>query len=83
MRKNNQLFVSAVVCAALFIQTAHGQTKPMVKYNAGNKFVKVYTTAKGTDMKISEGETLHFTNKPQPVETEVSVFVDPDKNSRP
>ncbi len=71
--------MSAAACALLFAQTAIGQNKPMVKYNAASKLVKVYTTAKNTDMKISEGETLHFSSKPQPVETEVSVFVDPDK----
>ncbi len=56
---------------------ANAQTK--APYSAKNKTVKVYLTAKGTDNKLTQTETLHFTDKPQPVETEVAVFVDPSK----
>ncbi len=41
--------------------------------------VIVYVTAKGTDYRISKTETLNLSAKPQPVETEVAVFVDPSK----
>ena len=47
------------------------------QYSAKNKTVKVYVTEKGTDNRITATETLHFEDKPQPVETEVAVFVDP------
>lgn len=53
------------------------QTKPA--YTAANKKVKVYVTAKGTDDRLKETETLTFSDKPQPVETETVVFVDPSK----
>ena len=49
-------------------------------YNPKNKSVKVYVTEKGTDNKLTATETLHFTPKAQPVETEVAVFVDPSKS---
>ena len=45
-----------------------------------NKTVKVYVTEKGTDKRITATETLHFGANPQPVETEVAVFVDPLKS---
>ena len=48
-------------------------------YSAANKTVKVYLTAKNTSNKLTQTETLQFTSKPQPVETEVAVFVDPTK----
>jgi glucosylceramidase len=48
-------------------------------YNATNKTVKVFVSAKGTDDRLKQTETLHFSAKPQPVETEVVVFVDPSK----
>src|ERR1700712_701658 len=48
-------------------------------FSAKNKTVKVYVTEKGTDNRIAKTETLHFEDKPQPVETEVAVFVDPSK----
>ena len=44
-----------------------------------HKKVVVYTTAKGTDYRISETETLHFSHMGQPFETQVCVFVDPSK----
>ena len=49
------------------------------QYSAKNKTVKVYVTEKGTDNRITATETLHFEDKPQPVETEVAVFVAPAK----
>lgn len=49
------------------------------QYSAKNKTVKVYVTEKGSDNRITATETLHFEDKPQPVETEVAVFVDPAK----
>lgn len=48
-------------------------------YAAKNKTVKVYVTEKGSDNRVTATETLHFEDKPQPVETEVAVFVDPSK----
>lgn len=77
--KKNHLLVYGAVCCLMAMQTAYSQTKTAAKYTAAGKAVTVYITAKGTDYKISQTETLHFTDKPQPVETEVSVFVDPDK----
>ncbi|HEY9000245.1 MAG TPA: glycoside hydrolase family 30 protein [Mucilaginibacter sp.] len=49
------------------------------QYSAKNKSVKVYVTEKGSDNRITNTETLYFEDKPQPVETEVAVFVDPAK----
>jgi glucosylceramidase len=43
------------------------------------KTVDVYTTAKGTDYRITKTGTLKFEDKPQPLETEISIFVDPAK----
>ena len=48
-------------------------------YSATGKTVKVYLTAKNTANKITQTETLQFADKPQPAETEISVFVDPAK----
>src|ERR1700739_4240259 len=48
-------------------------------YSAKNKTVKVFVTEKGTDNRISPAGSLTFSSKPQPVETEVAIFVDPSK----
>jgi glucosylceramidase len=67
----------AFVAVGLVSGAANAQTAP--QYSAKNKSVKVYVTEKGTDKRITPTETLHFSAKAQPVETEVSVFVDPSK----
>src|ERR1700712_3637979 len=60
-------------------QQATAQNKARAAYSAANKTVKVYVTAKGTDDRMKQTETLTFKSSPQPVETEVAVFVDPSK----
>ncbi|MDB5025284.1 MAG: glycosyl hydrolase [Mucilaginibacter sp.] len=54
--------------------------KAAPEFSLKNKTVKVYVTEKGTDNKITPTETLHFSSKPQTVETEVAIFVDPSKS---
>ncbi len=46
-------------------------------FTASNKKVTVYTTAQGTDYKLSKTDALAFHNDVQPPETQVSIFVDP------
>jgi glucosylceramidase len=41
--------------------------------------VKVYTTAQGTEQRLTPGGPLRFTPLPQPKETDLCVFVDPKK----
>src|SRR5947208_396854 len=48
-------------------------------FDTKNKKVVVYTTAQGTDYRMSVTDTLHFTHMGQPFETQVCVFVDPSK----
>jgi glucosylceramidase len=43
------------------------------------KEVKVYTTASNTDLRLTITNNLEFMETPQPLESEVSVFVNPQK----
>jgi len=70
-------FTALLAFAATGVLAVNAQQAP--QYSAKNKTVKVYVTEKGTDNRITATETLHFEDKPQPVETEVAVFVDPAK----
>lgn len=70
-------FTALLAFAATGVLTVNAQQAP--QYSAKNKTVKVYVTEKGSDNRITNTETLHFEDKPQPVETEVAVFVDPAK----
>jgi glucosylceramidase len=58
---------------------AHAQVAKPASFSAAGKKVTVYTTADKTDMKLSANGTAEFKNMGQPVETQVCVFVDPDK----
>ncbi len=44
-----------------------------------NSEVKLYTTASNTDHRLTLTENLEFQETPQPIESEVSVFVNPQK----
>jgi glucosylceramidase len=73
---------TAVAFALLLLVAgiANAQQKKAAPYSATDKKVTVYLTAKGTDDRLTQQtQVLHFTDKPQPVETEVAVFVDPSK----
>ncbi|MCW4468090.1 glycosyl hydrolase [Flavobacterium sp. MFBS3-15] len=48
-------------------------------YPAVGNTVKVYTTAEKTQLRLSQSADLTFTDSKQPLETEFSVFVEPDK----
>src|ERR1019366_8246220 len=45
--------------------------------NIPGKKVTVYTTAANTNLRLSVTDTLHFKESNQPLETEISIFVNP------
>ncbi|WP_297761381.1 glycoside hydrolase family 30 protein [uncultured Muriicola sp.] len=48
-------------------------------YSAKDKKLEVYTTASETDLRLSKTENLSFAAGKQPLENEVSIFVNPNK----
>jgi glucosylceramidase len=67
--------IALMACLGSYAQTN-------VKKNSADiaaKQVKVYTTAKNTDYRLTQTATLNFKSNNQPVETETSIIVDPDK----
>jgi len=62
-----------------FAASAQNKKMPIPAYDAGNKKVTVYTTAKGTELKLSKTDVLAFKEYPQPVETQPVVVVDPNR----
>jgi glucosylceramidase len=48
-------------------------------YNIAGEKVMVYTTASNSDKRLTITDNLEFTKTPQPLESEVSVFVNPQK----
>jgi len=66
-------FLTLGLASALSLGPAVAQTT----YSAAGKKVQVFTTAQGTSQRLSAGAALSFQPAPQPVETQVCVFVDP------
>lgn len=44
-----------------------------------NKKIQVYTTSKDSDLRLTETNTLSFKPATQPLETEISIFINPKK----
>jgi glucosylceramidase len=49
------------------------------EFSASAKKVVVYTTAEGTDLRLTATDTLTFTGYDQPLETQPSLFLDPSQ----
>ena len=78
---NRLFFVSASVL--LFLNAGEKnwrfQALPNDPTNAADNDILVYTTAANTNNRLTQTETLHFTQFGQPLETQPCVFVDPSK----
>ncbi|MFV8837367.1 glycoside hydrolase family 30 protein [Salinimicrobium soli] len=63
----------------LFLLTvcSFGQTSTEKTFKG--KSIEVYTTAKDTDLRISKSAMDTFSPSTQPLETEISIFVEPEK----
>lgn len=49
------------------------------KYSAKDKKISIYTSAKDSDLRLSLQKEQTFVESEQPLETEIAVFVNPDK----
>lgn len=77
MKKNYVVLLSGMLCLSTVFKHANAQVGR--SFSVDKKSITVYTTAENTDYRISKTQTLQFAPKPQPVETEISIFVDPTK----
>ncbi|RPE00861.1 glycosyl hydrolase [Aureibaculum marinum] len=51
-----------------------------IAFSTQNKTIQVYTTAKNSDLRLTKTDDLTFKKGVQPKETEISVFVNPEKS---
>lgn len=73
MRKNNLPGGRLMLFLLLPALGVHAQqVKPV-------KSADVYVTAQNTSHRLGRTETVRFIDKPQPLETEISIFIDPAK----
>jgi glucosylceramidase len=76
MRK---IITSTLVLISIFAfsqQKIKLESKP---FSTKGKKVQVYTTAENSDLRISNTDNLEFSELKQPTETQISVFVNPQK----
>lgn len=78
--------VGSLALLVLLGPSAHGGTAKSTKgkpdrrpLSVAGKKVTIFTTAKDTDLRLTEERTVEFKDKGQPLESETVVFVDPDK----
>jgi glucosylceramidase len=48
-------------------------------FSGKGKRIEVYTTASNTDLRLTKTENLQFTEARQPLESEISIFINPNK----
>ena len=74
------LFTSLSLFAlTLGCSTSSHITNSLTPYNIVGEKVIIYTTASNTDKRLTITDNLEFRKTPQPLESEVSVFVNPQK----
>lgn len=83
LKKHSMNKISLVFSLIMLASCANndGKTKDAKasSFSTDGKKVIVYTTADSTSLKLSVTDTLMFKEKGQPVESEITVFVDPSK----
>lgn len=63
----------------ILVALALSVTSSSFAQSISTKKIKVFTTAKDTELRISENGTLGFTANAQPLETEPTIFIDTDR----
>ncbi|AWI25570.1 glycoside hydrolase family 30 protein [Flavobacterium pallidum] len=77
MRKDHIKILCLLFSAMAFAQPKKKQS--IKAFSTAGRSITVYTTAENSSSKLSETQKLEFTKAEQPVEKEISVFVEPKK----
>lgn len=78
MKKDNLLFFCLFLSLALFAQQ-NKNIKSQKGFSTNGAKIIVYTTAENTELRLKKTNELTFVTSKQPLESEVSVFVEPKK----
>ena len=65
--------------ASLFAFSQQKNTVQSKSFSTKNKKITVYTTADSTKLRLTQTDILTFVPSKQPLEIEISVFVEPSK----
>ncbi|URC14255.1 MULTISPECIES: glycoside hydrolase family 30 protein [unclassified Flavobacterium] len=72
-------YIITCLCFSLSVFPQQKNQKQQQKFTTTNKKITVYTTAANTQLRLTPTDHLNFTASRQPIETELSVFVEPSK----
>src|SRR5437016_1485233 len=71
--------ISCILLLAACTKNTPKVEQPLAHFSTEGKHVMVYTTADSTSHRLALTDTLSFNNLAQPKETDICIFVDPDK----
>jgi glucosylceramidase len=72
-------FIITCLCLSFSVHPQQKKPKQTKDFTTNNKTITVYTTADKTKLRLTPTDNLKFSHSKQPVETEISVFVEPTK----
>jgi glucosylceramidase len=72
-------FVISCLCFCIVGFSQQKSKKQIQEFSKKNKNITVYTTADNTKLRLTPTDNLSLTASKQPLETEISIFVDPSK----
>ncbi|MGG9962652.1 glycoside hydrolase family 30 protein [Ferruginibacter sp. SUN106] len=79
--KKTGIGISIAILLSSYNNDLNAQTKrATAPFSATGKTVTVYTTADSSNLRLSVTGTSTFSAMPQPLETQVCIFVDPNKS---
>ena len=78
MKKTIVAILLSCLSVSMYCQKSKGQPDAKT-FSAAGKSITVYSTAYGTDQRLTVTDQIDFTKAVQPLETEYSVFVNPNK----
>jgi glucosylceramidase len=71
---------TVVLLATSFFAFSQQKSQSKLKsFSTKDKTITVYTTAENTKLRLTQTDKLSFSSSKQPLETEISVFVEPTK----
>lgn len=74
-----KITTTAFVLASFFVFAQQNNKSKAQAFSTKDRTVTVYTTAESNNLRMAKTENLTFSKLPQPVETQICVFVNPDK----
>jgi glucosylceramidase len=79
MKKILPVALALLLTTGFMKQSSMEPALPAGNFSPEGKTVKIYTTADSSNLRLSLTETLTFSDRRQPVETETCIFADPSK----